>query len=43
MEKKGYAGKISHDGAQVVKAPLSGGTKGGKTVKKSGDDLRGRK
>ena len=41
MEKRtGYAGRISHSGAQKVTAPMSGGTKRGKTVKKQGDDLR---
>ena len=42
MDKKpGYAGSISHNGSQVVKAPLADpGKKGGSTVKKTGDDLR---
>ncbi len=40
MEKKcGYAGQISHTGAQVVKAPF-GNTKQGKATVKTGDDLR---
>ena len=44
MEKRtGYAGRLSHSGAQKVTAPMSGGTKRGKTVKKQGDDLRNRK
>lgn len=38
--KSGYAGKVSHQGAQVIKAVYSneGKAKGGKVVK--GDDLR---
>ena len=41
MDKKpGYAGSISHNGAQVVKAPIADPGKKGTTVKKSGDDLR---
>lgn len=41
-EKKhcGYVGKISHNGAQKVKAPLSGNVSKGKGSVKSGDDLR---
>lgn len=37
---KGYAGKVSHQGAQAVKAPYSGGgqAKGGKVIR--GEDLR---
>lgn len=39
MSKNGYIGKVSHQGAQVVKAPQGGGkTKGGKVVR--GEDLR---
>ena len=39
-ERSGYAGKVSHQGAQHVKAvyPAGGKAKGGKVVK--GDDLR---
>ena len=32
-----YAGKISHSGAQVVKAPLPGDGKKGKGTVKKGD------
>lgn len=35
-----YAGKISHAGSQVVKAPLPGDGKKGKGTVKKGDDLR---
>lgn len=40
MEKQGsYAGKVTHSGAQVVKAPFTqGGSKGGNVVR--GEDLR---
>lgn len=38
--KKGYEGKISHAGTQVVKAPLAGETKKGKATVKTGSDLR---
>lgn len=39
-KRSGYAGKISHRGVQVVKAPYpaKGQAKGGKVIK--GDDLR---
>ena len=38
-KNKGYAGKVSRQGAQVVKAPYSGGqAKGGKVTR--GEDLR---
>lgn len=39
-KSKGYEGKVSHQGSQVVKAPYSGGgqAKGGKVTK--GEDLR---
>lgn len=39
-KKSGYSGKVSHQGAQVVKAPYSGGgqAKGGKVIR--GEDLR---
>lgn len=37
---KGYAGKISHSGVQVVKAPCDAKAPKGNSVVKSGDDLR---
>ena len=39
-KNSGYAGKVSHQGAQVVKAPYAtgGAAKGGKVIK--GEDLR---
>lgn len=40
MAEKGYIGKVSNGGSQVVKAPVSPNTKKGKTVAKKGDDLR---
>lgn len=36
----GYTGKISNSGLQHVKAPFPAGKGGGKTVIKSGSDLR---
>lgn len=40
MDKKGgYIGRIKNQGSQVVKAPITGGSKGTGTVR-SGDDLR---
>lgn len=39
-KKGGYAGKISHTGVQVVKAPLGGDTAKGKSTVKTGNDLR---
>lgn len=39
-KKCGYAGSISNAGSQVVKAPISPNTKKGKTVAKTGSDLR---
>lgn len=39
-EKKGYAGKIANAGTQEVKAPLQVKAKGGKSVVKTGGDLR---
>lgn len=40
-KSNGYTGKVSHQGAQVVKAPYQDGgkTKGGNVIK-GGDDLR---
>jgi len=40
MAEKTYAGKISHSGTQVIKAPITTESKRGKTVKKTGEDLR---
>lgn len=40
MEKKGYAGRINHSGVQIVKAPLAGEAKKGKSTVKTGNDLR---
>lgn len=40
MAEKGYAGKIKNSGTQVVKAPYGGGEKKGKSVVKTGNDLR---
>lgn len=40
MAKNGYAGRIKNTGTQVVKAPFSQGGKRGKSVIKTGDDLR---
>lgn len=37
---KGYEGKISHAGVQVVKAPMNPATKKGKGTVKTGNDLR---
>ena len=37
---KGYVGKISNAGAQVVKAPNGAKGEKGKTVVKTGNDLR---
>lgn len=37
---KGYEGKISHAGTQVVKAPMAPATKKGKGTVKTGSDLR---
>lgn len=42
-ETKGYVGNISNAGSQVVKAPHLAEVKKGKTVKKTGTDLRGGK
>ena len=42
-EAKGYIGNISNAGSQVVKAPHLAEVKKGKTVKKTGTDLRGGK
>ena len=39
-EKKGYAGKIASSGTQEVKAPHQVKAKGGKSVVKTGGDLR---
>lgn len=39
-EKKGYAGRIANAGSQEVKAPNQVKAKGGKTVVKTGGDLR---
>ncbi len=39
MENKGYKGKISNSGTQVVKAPNQK-TEKGKSVIKTGNDLR---
>lgn len=42
MEQKGYIGKVSHKGAQVVKAPYTESAgKSSKVVK--GEDLRAKK
>lgn len=38
--KNPYAGKIGNTGSQVVKAPYSGNVSKGKSVVKSGSDLR---
>ena len=38
--KPTYAGSIKNQGSQIVKAPLSDNTKGGKTVSTKGKDLR---
>lgn len=40
MAEKGYIGKIGNTGAQVVKAPVSAGTKKGSGTVKKGNDLR---
>lgn len=43
MSKNGkptYAGSIKNQGSQVVEAPFSTGEKKGKTVVKTGNDLR---
>ena len=40
MEKNGYAGKIKNSGTQVVKAPFATNGKRGKSVVKTGNDLR---
>lgn len=43
MDKKkapGYAGRISHGGAQSVKAPFPAGEKRGKKTVRTGEDLR---
>lgn len=40
MAKNGYAGRIKNTGTQVVKAPFNQGGKRGKSVVKTGDDLR---
>lgn len=42
--KPGYEGRVTNSGTQVVKAPFQQGGKGGKTIVKTGTDLRsGRK
>ncbi len=38
--KPTYAGRIGNTGAQKVKAPFSSDGKGGKTIVKTGTDLR---
>ena len=38
--KSGYIGKISNAGAQLVEAPVKPKAQTGKSVKKTGDDLR---
>ncbi len=40
MANNGYAGKIKNTGTQVVKAPFNQGGKRGKSVVKTGNDLR---
>lgn len=40
MTNNGYAGKIKNTGTQVVKAPFNQGGKRGKSVVKTGNDLR---
>lgn len=40
MENKGYKGKISNSGTQVVKAPNQVTESKGKKVVKTGTDLR---
>ena len=41
--KTGYIGAINNSGVQVVKAPIQSNGGKGKTVVKSGGDLRGGK
>lgn len=36
----GYTGRISNSGAQRVEAPVNAGSKSGKVVVKTGNDLR---
>ena len=43
MENKGYVGKIKNQGTQKVEAPNQEKGKGGKTIKKTGKDLRASK
>lgn len=40
MKERAYVGQITHSGTQVIKAPNSKEAPKGKTVVKTGNDLR---